>query len=118
MTPERIAQLLPLLAPEFIGDPRFELAVELVEEEVNADHCYYDRVVILMAAHMLAITSPDAIGGQAISKSEGQLSITYAKREITGGMDGSAYGREAARLTLLCGGGFTAMTRMFPVDEV
>lgn len=115
MTPEEITALLPILAPDFVGDPRIAGAIILAEEEVAPDHCFHDRVVILMAAHMLALADGGGTGsGQVTSKREGQLAITYGEGNSSDPLDLTSYGREAKRLTLLCAGGFVAMTKGFP----
>lgn len=115
MTPEQINTLLPILAPDFVGDPRIIGAVAMAETEVAPDHCFHDRVVVLMAAHMLAIGDGGGTGsGQVTSKREGGLAITYGEGSSKDPLDMTSYGREAKRLTLLCAGGFVAMTKGFP----
>ena len=115
MTPEELAALLPIIAPDFVGDPRIVGAVALAEGEVAADHCFRNRVLILMAAHMLALADGGGTGsGQITSKREGQLAITYGEGNSSDPLDTTSYGREAKRLTLICAGGFVAMTKGFP----
>lgn len=115
MTPERLAALLPVLAPAYVGNAAITTAVELAETEVAAGHCYRDQVVILIAAHKLTLGASGAQQGQVKSKTEGDLSITYetAGESVGEGLAGTGYGREALRLTRLCYG-FSALTRGFP----
>lgn len=116
MTPDRLAELLPILAPAHVGSASIATAVELAELEVALDHCFRDQVVVLMAAHKLLLGASGAQTGQVKSKTEGDLSITYetSGESVGAGLDGTGYGREALRLTRLCYGGITAMTRGFP----
>ncbi len=115
MTPERLAELLPVLAPAYVGSASIAAAVELAELEVAADHCYCDQVVVLMAAHKLTLGASGAQTDRVKSKTEGDVSITYetSGESVGAGLAGTGYGREALRLTQLCYG-FSAMTRGFP----
>jgi len=113
--------LIPILAPDLIGNPGWEVALEMAEAEVNPDHCYYDRVVVLTAAHILSSGSQGgALLGAVKSQSEGGLSITYETGSSSGGST-SAYGSEVKRLNYLCYG-MSARTAwlkdpgMVPVD--
>ena len=107
--------LIPILAPEFVGNPNLLGAIGIAETLIALDHCYRDQVVALMAAHYLTIAGlGGAASGQVVSQKEGQLSVTYA----TGGsgnsgsgrgLDKTSYGQEVDRLNRLCFG-FTART--------
>lgn len=99
-------QLAKVVAPEFACDDRFSAALTLAALEVSPTHCYRDKVVVLLAAHMLAMADRSALAsGPVSSMSEGGLSISFA-----GGSNmPTPYGNEIRRLNRLCYG-ITAMT--------
>lgn len=116
--------LIALLAPAYAEDPRMPAAILLAEQEVDPNHCYHDRVVVLLAAHMLEMADRGATGGgeeggaasgQVVkSMSEGGLSISYGSDFNAGSssgtsLDSTTYGQEVLRLNQLCYG-ITAQT--------
>lgn len=111
MTPEEIAALTAIIAPQFIGDPRMVPAVAMAEAEITEDHCYHDRVAVLLAAHMLAMADRGSGGGAVSSESEGGLARSFAVDTDAAGLGLTGYGREAQRLNFLCYG-FVARTKM------
>lgn len=90
--------LVRLLAPQFVDDPRIPLAMELAAEEVDPDHTYRDRVVVLLAAHMIEMGDRAGVSGTVASKREGQLEVTFTSGDSSSLLAGTSYGAEAARL--------------------
>lgn len=103
--------LIPILAPEFVGNPNLSGAILMAETLVSVDHCYRDQVIALVAAHYLTIAGlGGAASGQVLSETEGGLSRTFAAASTSsGGMGKTSYGQEVERLNRLCYG-LTART--------
>lgn len=100
-----------VLAPEYANDPRMPAAMLLASEEVSSSHCYRERVVVLLAAHMLSMGDRAGVGGAVASKREGDLSVAFSQPIIgdRGLLADTGYGQEVQRLNRLCYG-MTAMT--------
>ena len=97
--------IIAVLAPQYAEDPRMQYAIQLAITEVNLNHCYYDRVVVLLAAHMLEISGRAGAGGPVTSRSEGGLSISFGTgQNSSGSLGDTGYGREVDRLNRLCYG--------------
>ena len=113
--------LVDLLAPAFKDDPRWQDALLLADDEVSPAHCFRDRVIVLLAAHMLEIADKGVSAGsgmgsgsstqQVQSKREGDLATTFfeAKQQAdvadsSGALGQTAYGAEVLRLNRLCFG--------------
>ena len=101
--------IIAVLAPQFVDDPRMQYAIELANDEVNPSHCYHDKVVVLLAAHMLEMGDRAGVGGAVTSKTEGGLSVSFNVGQSTGALGDTGYGREVDRLNRLCYG-LTART--------
>lgn len=98
------ANLIPLLAPDFSNDPRLSIAIELAAGEVRDDHPYLDRVVALIAAHILTMANRRGSGGAVTGASEGGLSMSFAPIGDIGQLGSTAYGQEVHRLNLVAYG--------------
>lgn len=98
--------LIPILAPEFVGDPRLEAVIAMLTPQVSVEHCYFDQVLALMAAHTLSLADRGgSSSGPIVSESEGGLSRTYGGGSQGSGPNGSTgYGQEVDRLNRLCYG--------------
>ena len=101
--------LIPLLAPAYVDDPRLQAAIDLVTPQVNPNHCYLDQVIALLAAHTLSLADRGAefagVSGAIQSMSEGGLSISFgSSSSAAGSLDGTTYGSEVNRLNRLCYG--------------
>lgn len=105
------ADLIPVLAPDLVGNPGWPIAIELAEEELAPDHCYHDRVVVLLAAHILTLANRGGSGGggPVKSMSEGGLSISFGDSGSKSALGATPYGSEVLRLNYLCYG-MTART--------
>lgn len=101
--------IIAVLAPQYVDDPRMQYAIALANGEVNQSHCYHDRVVVLLAAHMLEMGDRAGAGGAVSSKSEGGLSVSFGAGDYKGLLGDTGYGREVDRLNRLCYG-LTART--------
>jgi hypothetical protein len=101
--------LVAALAQPYVNDPRMAAALLLAADEVHPEHCYRDRVVVLTAAHMLAMGDRAGVGGAVASQREGGLEVTYFQAASSGGLADTAYGLEVKRLNFLCFG-LTART--------
>lgn len=118
--------LVDLLAPAYKDDTRWPEALLLAADEVSPDHCYRDRVIVLLAAHMLEIADKGVSAGsgmgsgsttqQVQTKKEGDISVTYFENkqqadtsDSSGALGQTAYGAEVLRLNRLCFG-MTART--------
>lgn len=100
-----------VLAPEYANDPRMPAAMQLAGEEVGPSHCYRERVVVLLAAHMLAMGDRAGVGGAVASKREGDVAVAFSQPIIgdRGLLADTGYGQEVQRLHRLCYG-MSAMT--------
>jgi hypothetical protein len=101
-----------VLAPQYSNDPRMDAAMQMAAKLVNPTHCYYDEVVVLLAAHMLSLGDRAGVGGAVASKSEGELSISYhapPSASEGGLLGGTPYGQQVLNLNQLCYG-MTART--------
>ena len=108
MTPEELADLLAVLAPEYVTDPRLAAVLTMVLLTVRLDHCYYRQVVALLVAHTLTLADRGGVAGQVSSEKEGDLERSYAYARETG-LGSTSYGSEVMRLNRLCFG-FSART--------
>ena len=104
-----MSALVAILAPQFVDDPRMTYAMQIAGEEVSLSHCYRDRVVVLLAAHMLEMGDRAGASGSVASRSEGGLSISFNSGNSSGLLADTSYGLEVQRLNLLCYG-FSART--------
>lgn len=96
--------IIAVLAPQFVDDPRMSYAIQLAGDEVNPSHCYHDKAVVLLAAHMLEMGDRAGAGGAVTSKTEGGLSVSFSAGNVTGSLGDTGYGREVERLNRLCYG--------------
>lgn len=97
--------LVRVLAPPFVDDPRMELAMTLAGQEVSLTHCFREQVVVLLAAHKLEMGDRAGVGGSVASEREGALERTYHAANASDGLlAGTSYGLEVARLNRLCYG--------------
>lgn len=104
-----IEDLIPILAPAFVDDPRMPAAIALADTQVAPDHCYHDQVVVLTAAHFLTVADRGAeyggVGGNVVSMSEGGLSLSFGNNgALAGSLGSTSYGTEIDRLNRLCYG--------------
>lgn len=108
--------MVQVLAPAFAEDVRMELAIEVAGEEVAANHCYRARVVVLLAAHMLAMADRAGSGGAVASESEGGVSVSYTAARSDDALASTSYGQEVLRLNRLCFGmsAMTARSNLIP----
>lgn len=105
-----------VLAPAYVDDVRLELAIEIADAEVAANHCQRERVVVLLAAHMLAMADRAGSGGAVASESEGGVSVSYTAPATDDLLASTAYGQEVIRLNRMCFGmsAMTARSNLIP----
>lgn len=103
------AEIIAVYAPAYVDDPRMPAAISIAEKQVNPEHCFYEEVVVLLAAHMLEIGDRAGAGGTVASKSEGGLSISYNAGSSSGLLGTTSYGMQIESLNRLCYG-LTART--------
>lgn len=96
--------LIPIIAPELIGNSNLSGAITLAESQVAADHCYRDAAIANLAAHILTLARRGGSAGAVSGKTEGSLSISYGAQAVMGAIGTTAYGQELTRLNRLCYG--------------
>jgi hypothetical protein len=97
------AALIPVIAPELVGNPNISAAITLATSQVATGHCYRDAVIAHMAAHILTLAGRGGAGGAVTSEAEGSLSRAFATNKADG-LAATAYGQEVERLNRLCYG--------------
>lgn len=99
------ADLIPIIAPSLADNDNLSGAISMAEDMVAADHPYYDQVTAYLAAHILtlAANSSNAMGPVS-SKSENNVSISYAVSSDADYLDLTIYGKEVRRLNRLAYG--------------
>lgn len=101
------ADLIPIIAPELVGNCNLYGAIDMAEEQVAAGHCKRTQAVAYLAAHILTVAGRGGTGGAVTSETEGSLSRGYG---VAGGvvgmtrLDSTSYGNEVQRLNRLCYG--------------
>jgi hypothetical protein len=95
--------LIPVIAPELVGNAMLAGALTLATGQVSPGHCYRDQVIAYLAAHTLTLAARRGSGGAITSEAEGALSRSYGATR-TDGLAATAYGQEVARLNQLCYG--------------
>lgn len=99
------ADLIPIIAPELVGNANLAGAITMAEEQLAVDHCRREQAVAYMAAHILTIATRGGTGGAVASETEGSLSRSYSNGTVTvSRLDSTAYGQEVARLNRICYG--------------
>lgn len=98
------SDILSAIAPAFDASANRSLFLELAELRTSSTHYGDNRTqaVALRAAHLLALNaaangSDGVSGGPVASKSEGDLSVTYAVSSdamADGDLNSTAYGRQ------------------------
>ena len=96
--------LIPVIAPELVGNANLAGAITLADGQIAADHCYRDAAVANLAAHILTLAKRGGSAGAVTSKAEGSLSIGYGAQAVMGALGTTAYGQELTRLNRLCYG--------------
>lgn len=97
------ADLIPVIAPELVGNAQLAAAIEMAGAQVSSSHCYRDVVIANMAAHILTVGGRGGSGGAITSETEGGLSRSYGAAK-TDGLAATSYGQEVERLNRLCYG--------------
>lgn len=115
--PTTIIEIVGVIAPEFLNDPRLATAILIADAEIAATMCGDKRplLVAYLAAHLLAIGSRNqksGTSGDVTSITEGNLSVSYSnvKSNNVNSLGLTGYGmrfREIARGCVL-----TPMTRI------
>lgn len=103
------ADLIPIIAPELVGNCNLYGAIEMAEDQIAAGHCKRTQAVAYLAAHILTIAGRGGTGGAVTSETEGSLSRGYAVTGAGTRLDSTSYGIEFQRLNRLCYG-FSART--------
>lgn len=96
--------IIAVIAPQLMDDPRLDAALEIAKSEISARHCYYERAKALLAAHMLTVSDRGGVSGAVASESEGSLSRSFSLSASTGALASTAYGEELRRLNRRCVG--------------
>ena len=103
------SDLIPIIAPELVGNPNLSGAIDLASSQVAASHCQHDAAVAYLAAHILTVAGRDGSSGTLDSESEGSLSRSFSSATPTSSLDATSYGQEFQRLNKICYG-FSART--------
>lgn len=101
------ADLIPIIAPELVGNANLAGAITMAEEQLAVDHCRREQAVAYMAAHILTIATRGGTGGAVTSETEGSLSRGFGTAGGVVGMtrlDSTSYGQEVARMNRICYG--------------
>lgn len=96
--------IIPIIAPELVGNANLSGAITMADGQVAADHCYRDSAIANLAAHILTLSKRGGSSGAVTSKSEGSLSIGYGSQAVIGALGTTSYGQELTRLNRLCYG--------------
>lgn len=94
------ANLVSIIAPELANDPRMSVALQLAEGEVRSDHPYRERLLALIAAHVLTVANRRGSGGSVSGAGEGSLSLSFASMNDIGQLGTTSYGQEVHRLNI------------------
>ena len=97
------ADLIPVIAPELVGNANLPAAIIIASAQVSANHCYRDVVIANLAAHILTLAGRGGSGGAVSSETEGSLSRSFTAAK-TDGLATTSYGQEVERLNSLCYG--------------
>ena len=98
------ADLIPIIAPELVGNANLAGAIAMAGDQLAADHCRREQAVAYMAAHILTIATRGGTGGAVTSETEGSLSRGFGTAGGMTRLDSTAYGQEVARLNRICYG--------------
>lgn len=107
------SDILSAIAPNFDSATNRSLFIELAESRTSSTHYGANRsqAVALWAAHMIALATAseyDGVsGGPVSSKSEGDLSISYATSSTSSDLASTSYGRQLLGLRRASGTGIS-----------
>lgn len=97
------AEIIPIVAPELVGNAQLAGAIGLAEEQVSVRHCRRSLAVAYLAAHTLTLAQRGGRGGAVASETEGSLSRSFSSTSSEG-LSQTAYGKELERLNRQCFG--------------
>lgn len=94
--------ILDSIAPQFVGRADKAVFISMATEQSNSSYfgTMYSYAVAYLAAHLMTLSSTARNGsaGAESSKSEGQLSVSYATISSDNSLNSTWYGQEYMRL--------------------